>query len=287
MDTIKNTNSDRDLSAKSPFAGCGIFIAAVAVMVFLIGFSIRTLFVQSSEIEKFTQAKPVTVEVTSLEGREADLNTLAERVEKFRQDLAGDSITSISLTPDDINLAIASYDAFKDLRGTFRITSIDAEKIRIAISFQLNGKPRLAKEGEFGWIASDYRYLNATLVARPKLLKHEVVLGLDTIEVPGLEVPTGFIDQMSPYRITERYLVNHDIGSAMAKFTRVEISDGKIVITRNPKEKPADSISDEQVNSSATRLFTTIGIAACGFLAFAAMIVLLGARAKAKKSQNS
>lgn len=276
-----------DSSAKSPFAGCGIFIAAVAVMVFLVGFSVLTLFRQAGEIEKITATKAVPIEVTALENREADLNTLAERIEKFRQELGGDSITSISLTPEDINLAIASYDAFKDLRGTFRVTSIDGDKARIAISFPLNGRPRFAKNGEPGWVASDLRYLNATLVSRLKLLKHEVVLSLDTIEVPGVVVPLGFIDQMSPYRITERYLIDHEIGKAMAKLTRVEIADGKIVLTRNPKETAADSISDKQVDSAGTRLFTTIGIAACGFLGFAGIIVLLGVRAKARKARNS
>ena len=284
---MNQTREAIDSSAKSPFAGCGIFIAAVAVMVFLIGFSVITLFRQAGEIEKFTSTKPVLIEINSLENRESELNTLAERVEKFRQELAGDSITTLSLTPDDLNLAIASYDAFKDLRGTFRVTSIDGDKARIAISFPLNGRPRLAKGDEPGWIASDTRYLNATLVTRLRLLKHEVVLSLDTIEVPGVKVPEGFIDQMNPYRITQRYLIDHEIGKAMAKFTRVEISDGKVLLTRNPKETLTDSISNEQVDSATTRLFTTIGIAACGFLGFAGIIVLLGVRAKARKARKS
>lgn len=284
---MNKLKADKDLSARSPFAGCAILIAAVAVMVFLIGFSVYTLFRQFDEIAKFTGEKPVPVELNSLENQEPKLNELAERVEKFRQELAGDSIATLSLTPDDLNLAIASYEAFKELRGTFRVTGIDEETMRIAISFPLNGKPRFAKEGEPGWIASDSRYLNGTLVARPRLLKNEVLLSLDTIEAPGAVVAQGFIDQMSPYRITERYLGDHDIGRAMKKLTRVYISDGKIVLTRNPNETPADTITNAEVDSASTRLFSTIGIAACVFLAFAAVIVLLGARAKARKARNS
>lgn len=283
---MNKLQADKDLSARSPFAGCAILIAAMAVMTFLIGFSVLTLFRQFNEIAKFTSDKPAPVEQTILENKEPDLNSLAERVEKFRQDLAGDSIATLALSADDVNLAIASHEAFKELRGTFRVASIEGETIRIAISFPLNGRPRFAKKGEPGWIASDSRYLNGTLVARPRLMKHEVVLSLDTIEVPGATVPREFIDQMSPYRITERYLANHDIGKAMAKFTRVEVSDGKIVLTRNPKETPADTISDSEVDSASGRLFTAIGIAACVFLGFAGIIVLLGVRAKARNSRN-
>ena len=272
----------RDDSARSPFAGCAILIAALAVMVFLIGFSVLTLFRQFNEIAKFTAGKPVAIEVTSLDNQEARLNHLAERVEVFRQQLAGDSEASLDLTADELNLAIAAYEAFKELRGTFRVASIDGETLRIAISFPLNGKPRFARKDEPGWIASDSRYLNGTMVARPTLLKHEIVLSLDAIEVPAAKVPREFIDQMSPYRITERYLADKVIGPAMAKLTRVEISGGKVVLTRKPNEQPAGMITDAQVDAGSSKLFTTLGIAAACFITFAGIIVFIGIRAKAR-----
>ncbi len=273
----------RDESARSPFAGCAILIAALAVMVFLIGFSVLTLFRQFNEIAKFTAEKPLPIEVSSLENKEQELNNLAERIEVFRQQLAGDGETSLALSADDINLAIATYDSFKELRGTFRVVRIEGKTLHIAISFPLNGKPRLARKEEPGWIASDSRYLNGTLVARPHLLKHEVVLRLDAIEVPGKQVAPEFIDQMSPYRITERYLADKVIGPAMAQFTRVEVSGGNVVLTRKPNEIPADMITDAQVDSGSRKLFTTLGIAAALFLTFAGIIVLIGLRAKARK----
>ena len=273
----------RDESARSPFAGCAILIAALAVMVFLIGFSVLTLFRQFNEIAKFTAEKPIPIEVSSLENKEPELNNLAERIEVFRQQLAGDGETSLALSAADINLAIATYDSFKELRGTFRVGRIEGETLHIAISFPLNGKPRLARKEEPGWIASDSRYLNGTLVARPHLLKHEVVLRLDAIEVPGKKVAPEFIDQMSPYRITERYLADKVIGPAMAKFTRVEVTEGKVVLTRKPNEIPADRITDAQVDSGSRKLFTTLGIAAALFLTFAGIIVWIGLRAKARK----
>ena len=274
-------------NARSPFAGCTIFIAAFLVMAFLIGFSVLTLFRQFNEIAKFTDEKSVAIEVSSTERKEAELNNLSERVEAFRQQLAGDTETSLALSADDLNLAIASYEAFKELRGTFRVLAIEEKSLRIAISFPLNGKPRLTRAGEKSWITSDLRYLNGTLVAHPTLLKNEIVLSLDTLEVPGKKVAPEFIDQMSPYRITERYLGDPIIGPAMAKMTRIGIVDGKIVLTRKPGENPPETITDAQVDSGSSRLFTALGIAAACFLAFAGIIAFIGIRTKARKARDA
>ena len=272
-----------DASARSPFAGCAILVAALLVMVFLIGFSIVTLFRQFNEIAKFTGEKPNVIEVSALDDQEPGLNSLAERLETFRQQLDGDTEATLALSPDDMNLAIAAYEPFKDLRGTFRIAGVEGDTLRIEISFPLNGKPRLAREGEGGWITSDSRFLNGALIARPTLLKHEVVLRLDNIEVPGAEVPREFIEQMSPYRITERYLVDPVLGPVMAKLTRVGVSDGKVVLTRVPGESPVDEISDAQVDYASNRFFIVLGIAACVFLLFAGVIVFLGLRGRADR----
>ena len=270
-----------EASARSPFAGCAILIAALLVMVFLLVFSITSLFRQSNEIAKFTAETPDPAALCPLENRRAELAGLAGRLESFRRQLdAGNERAEFALTPAEMNLAIAAYEPFRDLRGTMRVAGIEGGVLRIAISFPLNGKPRLARKSEAGWIASDPRYLNGTLVARPALLQREIVLMLDTIEVPGAVVPREFIEQMSPYRITERYLTDVALGPAMARLTRVEIADGKVVFSRIPGETPADVIGKAQVDSASNRLFRVLGIAACGFLVFAGCIVWLGIRAK-------
>jgi hypothetical protein len=281
---MKPARNTTEVTARSPFAGCAILIAAMLVMVFLIVFSVVTLFRQFNEIAKFTGEKPAPVEVDALENQESALNKLAERLESFRQQLSGNDEAALALTPNEMNLAIAAYEPFKDLRGTFRILGAENETLRISISFPLNGKPRLARKGEGGWITSDSRYLNGTLVARPALLKHEIILKLDDIEVPGQPVPREFIEQMSPYRLTERYLTDSVIGPVMAKLTRVGISDGKVVFTRIPGEVPADVIGNEQVDSASGRFFMILGIVACVFLLFAGLVVFLGLRAKGRCS---
>jgi hypothetical protein len=272
----------QEASARSPIAGCAILIAALLVMVFLIGFSVFTLFRQYAEIEKFTSDKPQLVAITPLDDQEAALNNLAEKLEAFRQQLTSERETELQLTPDEMNLAIAAYEPLKELRGTFRVDSADGETMRIRINFQLNGKPRLTRDDESGWITSDPRYLVGTLVARPALTKNEIVLRIDDIEVQGAVVPRQFIEQMSPYRITERYLTHPVIGPAMAAITQANLKDGTFRLVRVPGETPAETISDEEVDKASTRFFTILGLATSLFLIFAATVIFMGLRAKGR-----
>jgi len=276
------SNKPIGANAHSPFAGCAILIAALAVMIFLVVFSTWGLFRQYHEIVKFTAATPLAVEVSSLDGLDGKINPLAEKLEKFRQDLAGEGEATLALTPEEINLAIAAYEPFAELRGTFRVLAVQGQTLRIGISFKLNGKPRFARNGESGWIASDPRYLNATLLAKPRLLGREVVLKLDSIEVPNSTVPAEFMGQMSPYRITERYIADPLIGPAMGKLTAVEVSEGRVVLRRKPGEIPGDRISDAQVDSASSRLFSVLGVVACGFLVVVGILILVGLRAKGR-----
>jgi hypothetical protein len=281
---MPQSNKPIGANARSPFAGCAILIAALAVMVFLVVFSTWGLFRQYHEIVKFTAARPSPVEVSPLDGRDRDLIALAEKVERFRQDLGGEDEATLALTPDEINLAIAAYEPFAELRGTFRVIVVEGQALRIGISFKLNGKPRLARKGEQGWLASDPRFLNASLLARPRLLGRELVLKLDAIDVADAKVPVEFMEQMSPYRITERYLSDPVIGPAMAKLTAVEVSEGRVILRRKPGEMPGDRISDEQVDAAGSRLFTVLGVIACGFLALVGLLVFVGLRAKGRRT---
>lgn len=273
-------NSTQMASGRSPLSGCAIFVTAFLMLIFLLFFSVYALFRQYDEIAKFTALAARPVELVDVNSRENEVRQLKEKIGDFQRGLGGDEEVSLALTPDEMNLAIAAYDALRDLRGTFRVTGIDGSAMRIAICFQLNGKPRLSREGEVGWMSADPRYLIGTLVARPALLKHEVVLQIDQIEVEGAAVPPEFVGHMSPYRLAERYLGDPVIGPAMAALTRVEISDGRLVFIKKPGEVPADEIGRDEVDSSSRRFFTIFGIAATCFLSVAGLVVYMGMRKK-------
>ncbi len=272
-------------SARSPFAGCAVLVTAMLVMVFLVVFSTITLFRQYDEIAKFTSEQPKPVKTSPLEDREGALVSLAERLEGFRQQATQSRPARLELTTEEINLCIAAFEPLKELRGTFRLRDILADgRMLIDISFQLNGKPRLSNPGESGWLQSDPRYLNGMLIAKPALLKQEIVLQIESIDVPNAKVAPEFIGQMSPYRIGERYVTDPVIGPAMAAVNQLETRPGVVVISHIPGKSRPDSISDSQVDQASTWFFTVLGIAATLFLIFAGIVVFFAQRRKSRSS---
>lgn len=280
------TTDSKQVGDKSPFAGCAIFITVLLVLVFLISFSVFVLFQQFNLIAKFTEEKPAKVEVESLENREAELNPLAEKIERFRISVLDGKSAVLELNANELNLAIASYDALKDLRGDLRITEITKEQIKFDISFELNGKPRLGRKGESGFVTSDPRYLNGVMIAEPALLDKEVVLRVKDIDPSRATVPPEFIEGFSPYRISSNYVGETEIGKVMAEITSVELGEGVIRFVKEEGKIPKNTFTNEQVDKSGQRLFTVLGIAASVFLFLVAIIIFAGMRA-AKRRQTS
>lgn len=282
------SSSPENASTRSPFAGCFIFIAAGLVMVFLIAFSTYVLFRQYREIEAFTDKTSSPRSIAPVASSEAEIVSLSQRIEDFRQHIAGDRVASLRFTAADINLAIAAYGALEELRSTFEVLSVEDGHIEIAISFPLNGKPRLTRDGEDGWITSDPRFLNARILARPALLQNEVILEiLEILPDAGTKVPREFVELMSPYRIAERYREDPAIGPVMAALTSVEIDDGALVLTSQPGVAPVDFISDQEVDSGARRFFLFFGIGASLFLVIAASVIFIGLRHAKKRGSSS
>lgn len=270
----------KEVGEKSPYAGCAILIAALGVMLFLVGFSVFAMYRQFNEIAKFTSEKPRLIESVSLVDRESELNRLAEKLESFRLAVGDGSSTVLELNPEEMNLAISAYESFKDLRGMLRVATITSEEMRLEISFQLNGKPRMSKDGEDGLMSSDPRYLNGMMVANPGLLQNEVVLQISDIEVADATVPAEFVQQMSPYRIAERYIGTEGIGETMAGITSVSLGDGVIRFEKEKGMVAADTITEAQVDDGSRKLFTFLGIAASIFLVFVGIVLFAGLRLK-------
>jgi hypothetical protein len=267
-------------TARSPFAGCLILILALLMLVSLIGFTIWMPFRQAAEIEKFTAAAPAPLAVEPIEGNEAKVNDLVARLEAFRNQLHGDATlpARLELSADDLNLAIAAFPQVEQLRGSFRVREITGDALVIDISYKLNGRPRLSRDGEEGLVTSDPRFLIGTLRGQPLLTRRELVLKVDSLEVPAAVVPEGFMNHFSTLRIFEASLKDPLLGPGMAAMTRAGLEDGKMVLSRIPGEVPPDVVSEADFRKGGGRLITWLGIGACAFLTFAALMVIYGIR---------
>lgn len=274
-------------TARSPFAGCLILILALLMLVGLVGFTAWLPFRQATEIEKFTSLEPSPVAVENLEGNETAVNRLIERLAEFRTALGDPEKTArIELSPADLNLAIAVFPQVEALRKSFRVREITADAMVIDICYQLNGRPRLARDDEDGFLASDPLYLIGVIHGQPQLARRELSLKVETLDIPGKTVPQGFMDHFSTLRLFELYLKDPVLGPAMAAMTRAELADGSLVLSRIPGEESPGVVSDAEFKSGTHRLLTWLGIGACVFLVFAAIMVFLTIRRQRRLEKN-
>lgn len=274
-------------SARSPLSGCAILIAGVLMLVFLIGFAIWQPFRQAAEIEKFTQEQPAPVPSPSISEFEAQTASLIERLESFRSSLTNPEATAvIQLDAQDLNLAISQFEPLEQLRTTFHVDAIRDDHLVISICYQLNGRPRLAKEGEDGPITSDPRYLIGTLKAKPMLTKRELVVSVDSLDVPGAEIPEGFMGHFSTLRIFEASKEHPIIGPAMAQLTSAKLEGGKLVLSRIPGAPIPDVVTDEQFQKSGGKIAIFLGGAVVIFLIFAGLVLFIGYRTQLRKIQE-
>jgi len=269
----------QESSARSPFAGCAILIAAVGVMAVLVGFSVWNLFRLDKELAKFTSPAAVPVPLAVPEGNEAKLNDLKARLELCRSDLGAEPPRECRLALDaaDLDACIAAFDAFKDLRHTLSVRSVESDHLLIDISFPLNARP----------FSGESRFLNATMVAVPELAQGEVILRVRDLQVPGKTVPREFLGQFSPYRVFERYRDDSVLGPAMRQLTGLEIRDGRVILRANPGEKKPATSPGHAAPDGGDRTLKLAGLAACLFLVFAGTVVLLGLRKTARRKSSS
>lgn len=275
-------------SARSPLSGCTILIVAVLVLVFLIGFSVWLPFRQADEIEKFTQETPEPVPALRIPDHEEEATALVERLESFRSSLSDkDAEAEIRLSTRDLNLAIALFEPLEEMRGTFHVDEISDGVIHASICYQLNGRPRLAREGEEGPITSDPRYLVASLNARPVLSKREFVLSVDSLEVPGSEIPEGFMGHFSTLRIFEQSKDDPVIGPVMGILTKAVIEEDQLVLARIPGAPLPDVVTDEEFQKGGGKIAMFLGGAILLFLLFAGLVLFVGYRAQLRKIQQA
>lgn len=271
-------------TARSPLSGCAILISAVVMLVFLIGFTIWIPFRQAAEMEKFTEAEPTPLPVDPIEGNETAVNALVERLESFRSVLSDEEKEArLRLSANDLNLAIAAFPVVEELRGSFRVREIKDDELVIDICYRLNGRPRLTREDEEGTVTADPRYLIGTIHGHPMLSRREIVLKVDRLDVPGAEVPEGFMGHFSTLRLFEQKLEDPNLGPVFAKLTRAEIDGDQLVIARVPGEPLPDVITDEQFQKGGGKVVIFLGAAAVVFLVLAGSVLFIGYRTQLRK----
>ena len=223
--------------AQNPGAGCIILVVALTSLAFLIGFGIWSLFKQHREITKFTATAPQEIALPDLESNASAMIQLNAALETFRTEAGNKRTATLRLSPAEINLALAAFEDFGELRQTFSVKKITRDEVHIDIAFRMRGSPL---------DSDDYRYLNGTMVTNPELSGGEIFFNVDRIEVPGKSVPDGFVGGFSPYCPAQVYLANEEgVGPWMRKLTSLSLEEGFLTLSIEPSELPPESEPEE------------------------------------------
>jgi hypothetical protein len=266
--------SPQNAPARSPFAGCLIMLILAAVAIFLISVSAYSLIQQNKQIDQFTASSPMPLTLPVIEGKEAELNDLHARLQRFRDGLISrpEEKASIELTVADLNYALATMTPLQDYKPYFSIKEIRDGAIIADHSRPMNGMPG----------SGEKRYLNAEVELKPVLAEKMLVFQVATLTVPGKNVPREFIAQIPPYRLGLDQQKDPVLGPVLEKLTAMEAKAGKLILRRIPGEVSKATVSDKQVDSAFMRILRVL---VCGFLIIAGLGIFFSLRAKAKKER--
>lgn len=228
----------------SPLPGCYIFIVLALFIVGVVTWAGWTFYRQSQQLARFTEpeAKPPMVRAVTAEETAA----VAEKLKAFQEAATAeeDAEATLTLTADEFNIMLAGFESLSEVRPLVSCRDIKPENQVVAqVSFPLNSLPgqRVYLNGEIHFTVG---------------LHHEggPYLWVTAIEVPGKEVPPGFLDiyqrGVMPGKtfgffddmILRNFRVDPALAPAFQKIKSVTSQPGEITFsTRKPVEAASTS----------------------------------------------
>lgn len=261
--------------ARSPFAGCVIFLILAAVAIFLISVSIYSLIRQNREIDQFTDSTSRNLPTWDAARYEAQQADLEARLHRFHENVVQrpKEEAILSLSVDDLNIILATMRPLQDYRPHFWIKEIRPDEIVAAHTRMINGMPGSGIK----------RYLNADVVLKPVLAEKTLAFQVLSLTVPGKTVPREFIAQIPPYRLGADLQQDSVIGPVLQQLTAMEAKEGFLELRRIPGEVSTASVTDQQVDSAFLRILRVL---ICGFLLVVGLGLVFALRAKSKREQH-
>ena len=261
---------------RSPFAGCTIMIAIALVGLFVIGMAAYTLIRQNQEIDRFTESSKREIILPKLEGHEAELNALHERIEGFRTAVLADvdATHELKLSKNDLNFLLATAPILRDLAAQFSVSELRDGRIIAQHSRELNGMPG----------NNTKRYLNAEAVLRPGCAEKSLTLQIESLNQTIAPVAKEFIAQIPPYRIGLDLQNDPVFGPILSKITACEVVGDQFIIRCKRGEIATLAVDDQSVKSAFMRILRVLVL---GFLVIVGIGLFIGMRALGKKRRES
>jgi len=168
----------------SPMPGC--IIVAVTLLVFggLVLLYLGVGYWMNREIDAVTDPAPVNLAVPRASPEQVE--TVYSKLKQLQQATEAGKMVRVSFSAEDLNARLASEPLLADRKGKALVKKIDSTGIQTQVNQQIRNLPFRPQ-----------RYLNATIAFVPVVLKDSVVFEIHAIQVPGKEVPQGFVEGYS------------------------------------------------------------------------------------------
>lgn len=217
-------HQERDDPRFSPGAGCIIIMLGLALFTGAIAYALWAGIRQDRDIAKFTTEQ--RLELPDEPGTAEQVTAVRAKLEQFKKTIRESKPASLEITAADLNILVRNDTALIEIRDMIYFDTITPEAITGRLSMPLR---RLAF-----WKPN--RYLNGTITMTVEASPGKLFLRLKSIEVPGKEVPPGFIERIAQDDLLDPYKNddNEDIYTSVQSAT---MRDGAVTIESEPVEK--------------------------------------------------
>ena len=245
------TSTDKDIAPPNHISGCAIFLIILFMGVFFFSFFAWSYFKHRDAMTEMSDETQVPTPIAIDSGSEFD--SLDQKIGAFSQLVKNKQQATISLSKEELNLAIAHYEKLSDFKGSLFVTEINDTHIICQICYEVNP----------GFNAA--RYLHGSIKFRPQIVQLAIFPIADEITLQnGTEVPVELTKEM-PTLLFSKYRNDESIADVFLHLSAVKLEGGKMVISSTPGEKDPDAVP-EDVTMETKRALLLFGLFAFIFI---------------------
>jgi flagellar basal body-associated protein FliL len=277
---------------RSPFAGCLILIVMAVVILVLVSSAAYFLKKQTDAYKTFTEEEARPAPVADPKAHETEFNSLVNRLRHFDHEVNNGRAAELSLSAQDLNLAIAHFEVLKSYRGQFHFEKLTDSEISGTIHLPFNSTRKLPGfvRSSLG-IESRDNNLNGTFTGEPLLTDGKLIFNVSEITPSKGEIPEELLSGISRFLISGELEQKAEddpknipeLLKTLRKLTSIGLQNETLVFSYSPDSKPP-SVKEES-DAMATKAKQLVALGAVIFiLTMILFFILMSRRLKAKRA---
>lgn len=288
---VPNSDHAPKDAPRSPFAGCLILIVMALVILVLISSAGYFLKKQTNAYKTFTEEIANPAPIADPKTHQTEFNSLVNRLRHFDHEVSNDRAAQLSLSAQDLNLAIAQFEILKSYRGQFYFEKITPADISGTIHLPFNSTAKLPNFVRSSLkIESRENNLNGTFTGTPLLTDGKLILNVSEITPSKGEVPEELLSGISRFLISGELEQKAEddpenipeLLKILRKLTSIEMRNDSLVFLYSPDSKPP-SVKEES-DAMATKAKHLVALGAVIFiLTMILFFILMSRRQKTKR----